>query len=283
MTPRSPVPALTKELSTVPEQRTAVVTGGSRGIGAHIVTALAEAGWYVAVCARSHQSLRTIEGELQAAERDFTTLAFDVSEVEEVEKAMTQLRQQRESIDLLVNCAGLIEPEVPIWDADPGRWWDVMVANVKGAFLMTRALAPVMIEQGGGRIINLNSGAATRADPSLSAYTASKSALARITGATAAAGADHGLYAFDLAPGVVETEMTHSMDVHQGRTEWTDPRDVTDMTLALATGELDGFSGRMVRADTDDLAQLRTVSADGLPDRARTIGLVPWGSDDPLG
>ncbi|MGB3686976.1 MAG: SDR family oxidoreductase [Ornithinimicrobium sp.] len=264
-------------------QRTAIVTGGSRGIGAHIVRALAGAGWHVVVCARSPESLRDIANELQGGGDDFTTVSLDVSEATDVDRMILHVREQRPSIDLLVNCAGSIEAEVPIWEADPQQWWDVMVTNVKGPFLMTRAVAPIMIEQGHGRIINLNSGAAARADASLTAYTASKSALARITGGTAAAGAEFGLLAFDLAPGVIKTDMTQSMDVHQGRTEWTDPSDVTDLALALASGELDGFSGKMVRAGTDDLAHLRAKSAEGLADRARTISLVPWGSDDPLG
>lgn len=262
--------------------KTAVVTGGSRGIGAHLSRALADAGWHVVVCARSQESMRAIRGDLTAAGHDFSTLAVDVTDGAEVERLVQHVHEHRPSLDLLVNCAGLIEAEVPIWEADPEQWWDVMVTNVRGPFLMTRAVAPIMIEQGGGRIINLNSGAATRADPSLSAYTASKSALARITGATAAAGDGHGLYAFDLAPGVVKTDMTQAMDVHQGRTEWTDPQDVIELALALADGELDGFSGRMVRAGSDDLDTLRLKSAEGLADRARTIALQTWGDDDPM-
>ncbi|CAN5483792.1 SDR family oxidoreductase [soil metagenome] len=272
----------TSTRSTSGVQRTAIVTGGSRGIGAHLVRALSGAGWYVVVCARSQESLREIGSELQARGHDFTTMPLDVSDAGEVDQMMAQLREQRPSIDLLVNCAGSIEAEVPIWEADPQQWWAVMVTNVKGPFLMTRAVAPIMIEQGEGRIINLNSGSAARSDASLTAYTASKSALARMTGGTASAGADHGLYAFDLAPGVIKTDMTQSMDVHQGRTQWTDPQDVTELALALASGELDGFSGRMVRAGTDDLDQLRDKSAQGLADRARTLSLTPWGSDDPL-
>ncbi|MGB5951756.1 MAG: SDR family oxidoreductase [Ornithinimicrobium sp.] len=266
----------------MPEQRTAIVTGGSRGIGAYLVRALADGGWHVVVCARSSASLSDIGSQLQSAGHDFTALPLDVSDVAEVDRGVAAVRQHRPSIDLLINCAGSIESEVPIWEADTEQWWNVMVTNVKGPFLLTRAIAPIMIEQGEGRIINLNSGAATRADPSLSAYTASKAALARITGATAAAGAEYGVYAFDLAPGVVKTDMTQSMDVHQGRTEWTDPQDVIDVAMALAGGELDGFSGRMLRAGTDNLAALRAKSAEGLAERARTISLSPWGSDDPL-
>lgn len=130
--------------------------------------------------------------------------------------------------------------------------------------------------------MNLNSGAGTDARAELTAYCASKSALARLTGGTALAGAQHGVHAFDLAPGVVETDMTHSMVMHADRTRWTDPDDVTALLLAIALGELDGFSGRMVRAGADHLDTLRKLSAEGLADGARTLRLRPWGSDDPV-
>ena len=162
------------------------------------------------------------------------------------------------------------------------QWWSVITTNVRGPFLMTRAVVPHMIAAGGGRIINLNSGAATAARAELSAYTASKSALARITGSTHLAGWAHGIRAFDLAPGVVRTQMTLSMALHRGRTQWTEPREVTDLTLALASGDLDAWSGRFVRAGVDTVASLRERAGHGMDDGVRTLRLRPWGALDPL-
>lgn len=273
-------PSTTDKTTEGERAKTAIVTGGSRGIGAHVARALVDAGWYVVVLARSQESLSDISGQLST--ESCLPLACDVTDAGAIEAMLATVVQSRPSLDVLVNCAGLIEPEVPIWEADEQLWWQVIVTNVRGPFLMTRAVAPIMIDQGEGRIINLNSGAGTRESPVLTAYTASKSALARITGGTAAAGAEHGLLAFDLAPGVIETDMTHSMQMHQGRTEWTDPKDVTDLALAIAAGDLDGFSGRMVRAGSDDLETLRAKSREGLPASARVIRLRPWGDDDPI-
>ncbi len=273
-------PSTTDKTTEGERAKTAIVTGGSRGIGAHVARALVDAGWYVVVLARSQESLSDISGQLST--ESCLPLACDVTDAGAIEAMLATVVQSRPSLDVLVNCAGLIEPEVPIWEADEQLWWQVIVTNVRGPFLMTRAVAPIMIDQGEGRIINLNSGAGTRESPVLTAYTASKSALARITGGTAAAGAEHGLLAFDLAPGVIETDMTHSMQMHQGRTEWTDPKDVTDLALAIAAGDLDGFSGRMVRAGSDDLETLRAKSREGLPESARMIRLRPWGDDDPI-
>lgn len=90
------------------------------------------------------------------------------------------------------------------------------------------------------------------------------------------------MYAFDLAPGVVRTDMTNAMDAHRERTDWTEPEQVEALALALADGRLDAWSGRMVRVGADTPERLRRRAEQGLPDEARTVGLIPWGDDDPL-
>lgn len=262
--------------------KTALVTGASRGIGAHLARALAGAGYAVAALARSEESLSEIVGELRGRGTAVLPLACDVTDAGAVEAAVAETLKAWGRIDLLVNNAGVVEDERLIWESDADQWWAVMEANVRGPYLLTRAVVPHMIAAGGGRIVNMNSGAATRERAQLTAYTASKSALARITGGTAAAGAEHGVRVFDLAPGVVQTDMSAGMEMHRGRTEWTDPQDVTALLLALASGELDAFSGRMVRAGSDTPELLRQAAERGLPDDARMIRLLPWGDDDPL-
>lgn len=261
-----PAPAGARPVSPV-----ALVTGASRGIGDHLVRALLAAGWEVVGLSRSG---RAAEGAVG--------LACDVTDPSAVGTAVERVLELHGRIDLLVNNAGLIETERPVWESDVDEWWQVLVTNVRGPYLLTRAVVPHMIAAGGGRVVNLNSGAGTRERADLTAYSASKSALARLTGGTALAGAPHGVHAFDLSPGVVATDMTHSMRMHTGRSDWTDPQDVTALLLAIAAGELDGFSGRMVRAGADDLDRLRALSAAGLEEPARRLRLHPWGPDDPL-
>ena len=109
-----------------------------------------------------------------------------------------------------------------------------------------------------------------------------KTALGRITGGLHLAGFDQGLRAFDLATGVVRTDMTESMVMHRGRTEWTSPGEVTELLLAIAAGDLDAWSGRLVRAGLDTPSSLSARASAGLGPLDRTLGLVPWGDDDPL-
>ncbi|MGB7448990.1 MAG: SDR family oxidoreductase [Ornithinimicrobium sp.] len=277
-----PNPTIQEMVMARNPDRVAMVTGASRGIGALSAEALAEHGYAVAVLARRPESLDEVATTIRATGAEVLAVGCDVTDEEAVGAAVAQVMQQWGRIDVLVNNAGLIEAEVPIWEADAEQWWQVVETNVRGPFLTTRAVIRAMLDTG-VRIINLNSGAGTKENPVLTAYTASKSALGRLTGGTAAAGAEHGILAFDLAPGVVQTDMTASMDAHRDRTEWTDPRQVTDLLVALASGKLDAWSGRMVRAGADDVATLAQRASEGLEDTARKVRLMPWGDDDPVG
>jgi len=280
-----PLPGSSPEL--LPEAlpgRVAVVTGASRGIGEMIARALAGEGYAVCLLARDGSAADRVADEIRSLGRSAAMArSADVTDDVAVRDAVAAVLSAWGQIDLLVNCAGMIEKEVPLWEADVDQWWSVITTNVRGPFLMTRAVVPSMIAAGGGRVINLNSGAGMAERAELSAYTASKSALARVTGSTHLAGWAHGIRAFDLAPGVVRTRMTLSMAMHRGRTQWTEPSDVTNLALALAGGELDAWSGRFVRAGVDTPASLRERAGLGLDDAARTLRLRPWGSSDPLG
>jgi len=263
-------------------ERVAVVTGASRGIGAASARALAEDGYAVCLLAREGGAAAVVAAEIGSSGGLAMAMSVDVTDELGVGEAVGAVLSSWGRIDVLVNNAGSIEAELPLWEANVDQWWSVITTNVRGPFLMTRAIVPHMIAAGGGRIINLNSGAGTAERAELSAYCASKSALARITGGTHLAGWAHGIRAFDLAPGTVRTEMTLSMELHQGRTQWTDPTDVTNLVLALAGGELDAWSGRFVRAGVDTLESLSEQARSGLDDDARRLRLRPWGSSDPL-
>lgn len=240
--------------------RVALVTGASRGIGRVLADALQSAGWQV--------------------ERGSRALA-DVTDASSVQRWVDDVIRRRGRIDLLVNNAGVIDAEVPIEQSDPQDWWRTIEVNVRGPYLVTRAVLPHLLEQGAGRIINLNSGSGTKPGDVASAYNVSKSALGRITGSTHLSGRDRGVLAFDLAPGVVRTDMTASMPRHDDRTDWTDPADVVELFMALADGRLDAWSGRMVRAGADTVEALQRI-APTLRDDARTVALLPYGPEDPL-
>jgi len=264
--------------------RTALVTGASRGIGRALVLGLAGAGLAVGAVARDALALDELVDDVTDRGGRAVATALDVTDAAATAAGVRALAAELGGIDLLVNCAGRIEAdELPPWEADLDEVRAVLELNVMGAFSVVRAAVPAMIERGGGRVVDLSSGAAHRDTGINAGYGASKAALFRLGGALALAGAPHGVLAFEVSPGVVRTDMTLSMGSHAGRTEWTEPAEVVELVLALASGELDAFSGRYVRAGVDTPASLRALAAAGLPGSARRLDVVRLGPDDPLG
>ncbi|ABS04626.1 SDR family NAD(P)-dependent oxidoreductase [Kineococcus radiotolerans] len=260
----------------------ALVTGASRGIGREVALGLAAAGFVVGVTGRDARSLDGLVEEITAAGGWAVATAFDVTDAGAVAAGVRALEQELGGFDLLVQSHGRIESdEVPPWEADLGQVRAVLEANVLGAFHVVRAVVPGMVARGSGRVVDLSSGAASSDSGIHAAYGASKAALFRLGGAIAAAGAAHGVRAFELSPGVVRTAMATGMGQHAERTEWTDPADVVAMVLAIAAGELDGWSGRYLRVGVDTPGSLLAAEATRSP-RGRRLVVEPYGEDDPL-
>ncbi|WP_091327181.1 SDR family NAD(P)-dependent oxidoreductase [Geodermatophilus ruber] len=259
----------------------ALVTGASTGIGRHLVEGLATRGMAVAGLARGEDRLRTAMDEIAAATGARTlAVAADVTDRGAVDAAVARAVEEFGRVDLLVNNAGLIDAaEVPVWQADPDQWWDVVTSHVRGAQLLVRAVVPGMLARGSGRVVNIASGMSVRARPEYSAYSVAKTGLMRMTEALAGALEGSDVRAFDVAPGVVETEMTRAMPIWQGFTDWTPPEKVVELIAAIASGELDPWSGRFLRAGVDDPSVLRDITPEG---DARRLRLRPYSDEDPL-
>jgi NAD(P)-dependent dehydrogenase (short-subunit alcohol dehydrogenase family) len=135
-----------------------------------------------------------------------------------------------------------------------------------------------MVLRNRGRVINIASGMSVRARPEYSAYSVAKTGLMRLTEALAGALEGSDVRAFDVAPGVLQTEMTASMAIHRGRSDWTPPEKVVELVTAIAAGELDQWTGRLIRAGKDDVATLKATTPTGA---ARQLRLRPYRDDDP--
>ncbi|WP_436326185.1 SDR family NAD(P)-dependent oxidoreductase [Brevibacterium sp. FAM 27836] len=277
---------LTPTATAVPTETIALITGGARGIGRHLSEAFADAGYHVIVTATSASSAETAADEIGEATGGAVTgvglRTDDIAAVKALRESVTAVEAETgRRLQVLVNNAGRIEStEGPLWDADPESIKGVVDANVLGVALMVNAFAPVLMANAEAtgrpsRIIDLNSGSGAKGTPAYAVYSASKASLFRLADSVVRFGHDQGLRIFEMAPGVVETAMTKSMPVHdfRGEGDWTTPEDVTDLALALASGTLDAFTGRYVRAGADSEESLLAEAAAGLSGTARRLVL----------
>ncbi|HVM17364.1 MAG TPA: SDR family oxidoreductase [Gaiellaceae bacterium] len=239
-----------------PSGQVALVTGGGRGIGENVARELAAAGMRVAVSARTEEQVRAT-----AEEVDGLAVVADVSRQDDVERMVETVERELGPIDLLVNNAGVGDTWTPPWEQDPAEWWRVFEINVLGVYLCTRAVLRGMVERRAGRVVNLGSGASylpmSRAVST--AYGPSKAALHRFTELLAGAMREHGVGIFEVAPGLVRTEMTASFP---DDAPWTPPELAPRLIRAIAEGRLDGLEGRYLHAEHDPLDELERRAAE---------------------
>ena len=160
--------------------RFAVVTGGAQGIGRAIVTRFLESGAAVMVWDRDLGLAQRTAAELKNLGR-IAAVAVDVTDYADVERARAATIKEFGRIDILVNNAGIAGPNVKTWDYPLDAWREVLSINLDGPFHCCRALAPLMIAQNYGRIVNIASIAGKEGNPNAPAYSASKAGVIALT------------------------------------------------------------------------------------------------------
>ena len=189
------------------EGKTAVVTGGSRGIGAAVAALLAERGAAVVVSARDADRLDAAVKDLEAMGTPVVGVTGDVSRRDDAERVVDTARERFGRLDILVNNAGITRDGLLLRMKDED-WDRVIEVNLRGAFVMTRAAAKVMVRQKGGRIINMSSAAGAMGNAGQANYSASKAGLIGFTKAAARELSHWGILVNAVAPGLIETDMT---------------------------------------------------------------------------
>ena len=185
--------------------RRALVTGASKGLGAHFAQTLATAGASVAVAARDADACETICTRLRANGVRAVAVAMDVGSRASVDAAVARAASELGGLDILVSNAGVTET-VPLIDQDEIGWDRILDTNLKGAFLVGQAAARIMRDTGsGGSIVNVASILGHRVAGQVAAYAASKAALVQLTKSMALEWARYGIRANALCPGYIAT------------------------------------------------------------------------------
>ena len=190
--------------------KVALVTGGSRGIGRATALGFARAGADVVVASRKLPDLEEVAGEVRKLGRKCLPVAAHVGRMDEIKSLVAKVKEEFGRIDILVNNAGTSPSMATVLDADERLWDSIMSLNLKGLYFLTQAVARVMKEHGGGRIINVASVDAFRPEPKIGIYAISKAAVIMATKVMAVELAEYNIRVNVVAPGNVHTRLGDS-------------------------------------------------------------------------
>ena len=267
----------------------AIITGAGRGIGRAIALAYAREGARLALAARNESELEQAVAAVSEMGAEAIAVRTDVTSQIATERLARRVVQHFGRIDVLVNNAGVSGPVGPLQDNDIAEWVDTINVNLTGTFLACRAVIPAMLEQGGGRIINLSGAGVANAWSNMSAYCSSKAAVVRLTEVLAQELDGKGITVNALGPGSVHTSMWEKMTeqaadagaefIHQlgqrvlsGGGASID--ECAELAVWLASEESGGLSGRIISATADDFRSLPPQIPDIMEGDAYTLRVM---------
>jgi len=190
--------------------RVALVTGGSRGIGLAVARLLAEDGASVVVSGRDSGRLEAAAKELETLGGAALAVVADAAKREDADRLVGAARERFGRIDVLVNNAGITRDQLLVRMKDDD-WDQVVDTNLRGVFLMTRAVAKVMMRQKSGRIVNISSTAGAMGNAGQVNYSAAKAGVIGLTKAAARELAHWNVLVNAVAPGLIDTDMAASI------------------------------------------------------------------------
>lgn len=258
--------------------RSAIVTGGSLGIGLAIADAYVAAGANVLICARTAASVDAAVRRLaERANSDqiISGQVCDVTDADAVEACVARALNQFGSLQILVNAAGVYGPIGTIEQNDWAEWTRAIEINLMGSVLPCRFVLPHFRERGYGKIVQMSGGGAASPLPRFSAYAASKAAIVRFIETLAQEYGDAGIDANAIAPGAVNTRLLdevlaagphrvgdafYTRSLVQKEKGGTAPERGADLAVFLGSGDSDGITGRLIAAlwdPWDELPQYR--------------------------
>jgi len=234
----------------------AIVTGASQGIGKIIAFELAKSGAYVACISRNKKAIESIVDEITINGGQASSFPCDISDSDTLSEIITEIIKENSRIDILVNNAGITKDSLLI-RMSIEQWDDVINTNLKGAFHCTKAVVRYMMKNKFGRIINITSIVGLTGNAGQANYAASKAGLIGMTKSIAKEVASRGITANCIAPGWIETSMTDKLSgevkneflshIPVGRIG--SPDDIANAVIFLASDEAGYITGQTITVD----------------------------------
>jgi 3-oxoacyl-[acyl-carrier protein] reductase len=220
------------------QDKVALITGGARGIGKAIASAYASEGAKLALCARTASELEQTVAEIRGLKADAEGWTCDVSLEEPVKEFVAKVQKRFGRIDVLVNNAGVMTRPTPMAELEIKKWDYTIAVNLRGPFLVTQAVLPIMMKQKSGSIINVSSMIGRGAYANFIAYATSKWGLEGFTQTLAAETRSSNIRVNSVDPGYIATKLTG----YSG----SKPESVTEVFVYLASDEARGITGKML-------------------------------------
>ena len=244
--------------------KTAIVTGASRGIGEAISKGFAQAGADLVLVSRNIIALEEVAKEIKTFGREVLPIAADIGNPEEIQRAIDTALKVFPRIDILVNNAGTSPILKKAEEVTLREWEEIVRINLTGTFLFCQAVGKVMIQQGGGKIINMVSVGAVVGFPRQIAYCATKGGILQLTKVLAIEWARHNIQVNAIGPAYLETELTKGMRESQTISEnllrrtpmgrFGKPEEVVGAALYLASNTSSYVTGQTLFVDGGWLA-----------------------------
>ncbi len=241
------------------EGKVAIITGASRGIGQAIALTFALAGARLALCSRKQEGLQAVAGEIQEAGGQALAIQAHVGQAEDVRNLVAQTLEAYGRVDVVVNNAATNPHFGPLLSADEGLWLKILDVNLLGAVRLCQAVAPMMQDQGGGKIINMASVAGLRPSPGMGLYGIGKAALIQLTRQLALELGSANIQVNAIAPGIIETrfsqvlwqtpQISEPVLAHLPLGKFGQPQDVAGLALYLASPAADYVTGAVFCVD----------------------------------
>ncbi|WP_270182680.1 3-ketoacyl-ACP reductase [Alkalihalobacillus sp. CinArs1] len=212
--------------------KTALITGAARGIGKAVAVRLAEEGVNIGMIARTEETLQSVAKEIEAKGVKVAYAVADISSNEEVTTAVSRIREELGQTDILINNAGIAKFG-GFMDLEVSDWEKIIQVNLLGAYYVTRAVLPDMIERETGDIINISSTAGQKGAPVTSAYSASKFGLIGLTESLAQEVRKHNIRVSALTPSTVSTDLAVENNLTDGNQDhMLQPEDMAEFMVS---------------------------------------------------
>lgn len=219
--------------------RTAVITGGGRGIGAAIAAKLAALGANTVICGRAEAPLKKTAESIRATGGQCEAITCDVTNLDALEALAGRVEQTFGGCDILVNNAGVRGFAAPLHELPPAEWEKILNTNLRGVYFGIRAFAPMMIRARRGDIVNISSLAGKNPLPKGAAYAASKWGLNGLSYSAAEDLRTYGIRVTVICPGSVDTELSPHTGKDPGK--MLRPEDVAHVVAMVVTQEPRSF------------------------------------------